>query len=66
VQSVSERDHRAGAPRRDPAGGAESAAPGRRRALARDPTVEMHLTAAYRKLDVSGRGDLPTALAAAT
>ncbi len=29
-------------------------------------TVEMHLTGAYRKLDVSGRGDLPEALAAAT
>ena len=27
-------------------------------------TVEMHLTGAYRKLDVSGRGDLPAALAA--
>ena len=27
-------------------------------------TVEMHLTAAYRKLDVSGRQDLPAALAA--
>ena len=26
-------------------------------------TVEMHLTGAYRKLDVSGRGDLPAALA---
>ena len=25
-------------------------------------TVEMHLTGAYRKLDVSGRGDLPAAL----
>ena len=27
-------------------------------------TVEMHLTGAYRKLDVSGRQDLPAALAA--
>ncbi len=27
-------------------------------------TVEMHLTGAYRKLDVSGRGDLPDALGA--
>ena len=27
-------------------------------------TVEMHLTGAYRKLDVSGRGELPAALAA--
>ena len=27
-------------------------------------TVEMHLTGAYRKLDVSGRGDLPAALEA--
>ena len=26
-------------------------------------TVEMHLTGAYRKLAVSGRGDLPAALA---
>ena len=25
-------------------------------------TVEMHLTGAYRKLDVSGRGELPAAL----
>jgi DNA-binding CsgD family transcriptional regulator len=29
-------------------------------------TVEMHLTGAYRKLDVSGRGELPAALAAGT
>jgi DNA-binding CsgD family transcriptional regulator len=29
-------------------------------------TVEMHLTGAYRKLDVSGRGDLGVALAAST
>jgi DNA-binding CsgD family transcriptional regulator len=29
-------------------------------------TVEMHLTGAYRKLDVSGRGDLPAALAASS
>ena len=29
-------------------------------------TVEMHLTGAYRKLDVSGRGDLRAALAAPT
>ena len=29
-------------------------------------TVEMHLTGAYRKLDVSGRQDLPAALAAST
>ena len=28
-------------------------------------TVEMHLTGAYRKLDVAGRGELPAALAAA-
>ena len=28
-------------------------------------TVEMHLTGAYRKLDVNGRGDLPAALAGA-
>ena len=28
-------------------------------------TVEMHLTGAYRKLDVSGRGELAAALAAA-
>ena len=28
--------------------------------------TEMHLTGAYRKLDVSGRGDLPAALAAPT
>jgi DNA-binding CsgD family transcriptional regulator len=29
-------------------------------------TVEMHLTGAYRKLDVSGRGQLPAALAGST
>ena len=29
-------------------------------------TVEMHLTGAYRKLDVSGRQDLPAALAGAS
>jgi DNA-binding CsgD family transcriptional regulator len=29
-------------------------------------TVEMHLTGAYRKLDVSGRQDLPAALAASS
>ncbi len=28
-------------------------------------TVEMHLTGAYRKLDVRGRGELPAALAPA-